>query len=67
MNSPIMHDFGDRSTKVVPDADSSAESDEIDVSVVIPMRNEEANVAPLCAELQEVMDKEPHPLRSNHH
>ena len=34
-------------------------ADDCDVTVVIPMRNEEANVAPLCAELQEVMDKEP--------
>jgi glycosyltransferase involved in cell wall biosynthesis len=30
----------------------------IDVTVVIPMRNEEANVAPICAELREVMDRE---------
>ncbi|HEX5491512.1 MAG TPA: glycosyltransferase family 2 protein [Candidatus Udaeobacter sp.] len=29
-----------------------------DVTVVVPMRNEEANVAPVCAELQQVMDKE---------
>jgi glycosyltransferase involved in cell wall biosynthesis len=28
-----------------------------DVTIVIPVRNEEANVAPLCAELQEVMNK----------
>jgi glycosyltransferase involved in cell wall biosynthesis len=34
-------------------------ADDCDVTVVIPMRNEEANVAPLCAELREVMDKEP--------
>jgi glycosyltransferase involved in cell wall biosynthesis len=38
---------------------SRSELEEVDVSVVIPMRNEEANVAPLCAELQEVMDQEP--------
>jgi glycosyltransferase involved in cell wall biosynthesis len=31
---------------------------EIDVTVVIPMRNEEGNVAAVCAELQEVMDNE---------
>jgi glycosyltransferase involved in cell wall biosynthesis len=28
------------------------------VTIVVPMRNEEANVAPMCAELQEVMDNE---------
>jgi glycosyltransferase involved in cell wall biosynthesis len=33
--------------------------DDCDVTVVIPMRNEEANVAELCAELREVMDREP--------
>jgi glycosyltransferase involved in cell wall biosynthesis len=32
--------------------------DKIDVSIVIPMRDEEANVAPLCAELQSVMDEQ---------
>ena len=31
---------------------------EIEVTVVVPMRNEEANVAPLCAELRELMDRE---------
>ena len=30
----------------------------MDVTVVVPMRNEEANVAPVCTELREVMDKE---------
>jgi glycosyltransferase involved in cell wall biosynthesis len=34
-------------------------ADSVDVSVVIPMRNEETNVAPVCAELQELMDKQP--------
>jgi glycosyltransferase involved in cell wall biosynthesis len=38
--------------------ESRSELEEVDVSVVIPMRNEEANVAPLCTELQEVMDNE---------
>ena len=33
-------------------------SDGCDVTVVIPMRDEEANVAPVCAELQAVMDNE---------
>ena len=33
--------------------------DGCDVTVVIPMRNEEANVAAVCTELQEVMDNEP--------
>jgi glycosyltransferase involved in cell wall biosynthesis len=40
-------------------ADLSALTEAIDVSVVIPMRNEETNVAPLCAELQEVIDQQP--------
>jgi glycosyltransferase involved in cell wall biosynthesis len=31
----------------------------VDVSVVIPMQNEETNVAPLCAELREVIDRQP--------
>jgi len=31
----------------------------IDVSVVIPMRNEETNVATVCAELQQVMGEQP--------
>jgi glycosyltransferase involved in cell wall biosynthesis len=38
--------------------ESRSASEGIDVTVVIPMRNEEANVAPLCTELKEVMDKE---------
>jgi glycosyltransferase involved in cell wall biosynthesis len=33
-------------------------SSDCDVTVVVPVRDEEANVAPLCAELQEVMKKE---------
>jgi glycosyltransferase involved in cell wall biosynthesis len=37
---------------------SRLEAQQIDVTVVIPMRNEEANVASLCAELQEVMDRD---------
>jgi glycosyltransferase involved in cell wall biosynthesis len=53
-----MHDFGHGSPTRGPEPKSRAESEEIDVSVVIPMRNEEANVAPVCRELQEVMDKE---------
>jgi glycosyltransferase involved in cell wall biosynthesis len=32
-------------------------SSDCDVTVVVPVRDEEANVAPLCAELQEVMKK----------
>jgi glycosyltransferase involved in cell wall biosynthesis len=32
---------------------------DIDVSIVIPMRDEETNVAPLCSELEKVLDKEP--------
>ena len=30
----------------------------VDVSIVIPMRNEEPNVRPLCDELQELMDSQ---------
>jgi len=41
----------------VPGSEVRQQSEEIDVTVVIPMLNEEANVASLCAELQEVMDK----------
>ena len=41
-----------------PGSELRPQSEEIDVTVVIPMRNEEANVASLCAELQEVTDKE---------
>jgi glycosyltransferase involved in cell wall biosynthesis len=55
-----MHDFGHGSPTPGPEPKSPAESEELDVSVVIPMRNEEANAAPVCRELQEVMDKEPH-------
>jgi glycosyltransferase involved in cell wall biosynthesis len=58
MNPPITHDFGDGSPRRGSDSESRAESKEIDITVVIPMRNEEANVAPLCTELQEVMDKD---------
>src|SRR5262245_34800612 len=34
-------------------------ADTVDVSVVIPMRNEETNVADVCSELQQVIDKQP--------
>ena len=40
---------------LLPSSLGQAVANPIDVSVVIPMRNEEANVGPLCAELQEVM------------
>jgi glycosyltransferase involved in cell wall biosynthesis len=30
----------------------------IDVSIVIPMRNEEENIAPLCGEIREMMDRQ---------
>ena len=62
MNQPMIHDFGvgsaRDSSRRVPDSEPRPESEEIDVTVVIPMRNEEANVAPMCAELQKVMDNE---------
>jgi glycosyltransferase involved in cell wall biosynthesis len=34
-------------------------ADAVDVSVVIPMRNEEMNVSAVCAELQELIDNQP--------
>jgi glycosyltransferase involved in cell wall biosynthesis len=58
MNQSIIHHFGDGSLSGGLDSESPTESKEIDVTVVIPMRNEEDNVTPLCEELQEVMDKE---------
>lgn len=58
MNQPIIHHFGDSSSRSGLAMESGSASEGIDVTVVIPMRNEKANVAPLCAELREVMDKE---------
>jgi glycosyltransferase involved in cell wall biosynthesis len=58
MNQPIIHHLGDGPSIRGLASESGSELEEIDVTVVIPMRNEEANVAPVCAELQEVMDKE---------
>jgi glycosyltransferase involved in cell wall biosynthesis len=45
-------------TKILPARAIAPYSHDCDITIVIPMRNEEANVAPLCSELQEVMDKE---------
>ena len=56
INRPIIHDVEDTLAGPVPGSELRPQS-EIDVTVVIPMLNEEANVACLCAELQEVMDK----------
>ena len=39
--------------------DYSPTGDSIDVTIVIPMRNEETNVAAVCSELQDVIDAEP--------
>jgi glycosyltransferase involved in cell wall biosynthesis len=58
MNQLIIHHSGDGPSMRGLDSKSGSELEEIDVTVVVPMRNEEANVAPICAELQEVMDKE---------
>jgi len=58
INRPIIHDAGDTLAELGPGSELRPQSEEIDVTVVIPMRNEEANVASLCAELQEVTDKE---------
>ena len=46
------------STQTVPVKAVTSYSSDCDVTIVVPMRNEEANVAPMCAELQEVMDNE---------
>lgn len=43
-----------RSIETLPPAD-----DAIDVTVVIPMRNEETNVSAVCSELQAVIDRQP--------
>jgi glycosyltransferase involved in cell wall biosynthesis len=58
MNQPIIHHLGDGPSIRGLDSRPISGSEEIDVTVVVPMRNEEANVAPVCRELQEVMDKE---------
>ena len=58
INRPIIHDVGDTLAGPGPGSELRPQSEEIDVTVVIPMLNEEANVASLCAELQEVTDKE---------
>ena len=58
INRPIIHDVGDTLAGLGSSSELRSQSEEIDVSVVIPMRNEEANAASLCAELQEVTDKE---------
>jgi glycosyltransferase involved in cell wall biosynthesis len=34
-------------------------SDDVDVTIVVPMRNEESNVAAVCSELQEVISAQP--------
>ena len=57
INRPIIHDVGDTLAGPGPGSELRPQAEEIDVTVVIPMLNEEANVACLCAELQEVMDK----------
>jgi dolichol-phosphate mannosyltransferase len=49
---------GDTLAGLDPGSELRQQSEEIDVTVVIPMRNEEANAGSLCAELQEVTDKE---------
>lgn len=58
INQPIIHRSEDILSRRGLDSRPISGSEEIDVTVVIPMRNEEANVAPVCRELQEVMDKE---------
>src|SRR4030095_9423075 len=58
MHQPSVRHLRVTSPRRDPGEEAHSELEEIDVTVVIPMRNEEANVAPLCAELQEVMDKQ---------
>jgi glycosyltransferase involved in cell wall biosynthesis len=58
MNQPSIYHLGDGSPRRGLDSETAPGLDEIDVTVVVPMQNEEANVAPVCAELQEVMNKE---------
>jgi glycosyltransferase involved in cell wall biosynthesis len=58
MNQPIIPHSEDILSRADLNSGSHSELEEVDVSVVVPMRNEEGNVAPLCAELREVMDKE---------
>lgn len=42
-----------------PAAEMRSIASDVDVSIVIPMRDEETNVAALCSELEDVLDKEP--------
>jgi glycosyltransferase involved in cell wall biosynthesis len=58
MDQPIIPYSEDILSRADLNSGSHSELEEVDVSVVVPMRNEEGNVAPLCAELQEVMGKE---------
>lgn len=44
----------------VRELDSTTDSPPIDVSIVIPVQNEAANVSPLCAELKELMNGDGH-------
>ena len=58
ISQPAMLPSESEPSRRVIESISRLETQQIDVTVVIPMRNEEANVASVCAELQEVMDKE---------
>jgi glycosyltransferase involved in cell wall biosynthesis len=58
INQPSVYRLGDSPSRRSLGAEYHPKAEEIDVTVAIPMRNEEANVMPLCAELREVMDKE---------
>jgi len=58
MYQPGTHHLGDGPSRCGIDSEPISRSEEIDVTVVVPMRNEEANVAPVCRELQEVMDND---------
>lgn len=57
-DQPIAERPGDASSKDMSYSKSHPRLEEMDVTVVVPMRDEEANVAPVCAELREVMDRE---------
>jgi glycosyltransferase involved in cell wall biosynthesis len=55
---PLVERSGHVLSRDVLYSESRLELEEMDVTVVVPMRNEEANVAPVCAELRELMDRE---------
>ena len=57
-DQPSLERSGNVSSRDILRSKSGFSLEEPDVTVVVPMRNEEANVAPVCGELREVMDRE---------